>query len=595
MHKLMKSKIALFTIALAFGINMAADRYEAENAIVDENSVQKVADAEASGGYYVAMKEGALSFKVNITAAGFYALWARYSQPFDPNGKIQNLTVNGVSKGQISFPFCSTFVTMKASAKIKLAAGASAIGIAKSWGWVNIDYVELTPYETAPFSLSAGLVTPNASENARKMYGFLRENFQKKIISGVMTNTVMQNDGKYTPNTVENQTEAAWINNASGKIPALIGLDFMHGSGKSSDNEWHKGYTAATIALAETVYKRGGFPAYCWHWKDPSKTVETFYSKSSGNSPYTEFNLNRAFVDSTTCAAFNTSSAEYRAIIVDLDIIAGYLKILADKNVPVLLRPMHEASGKWFWWGYSGAKACVALYKFMFERFTATHGLNNLIWVWTTDEAGDAPSWYPGDAYVDIVGRDYYYYPREANHGSLVASFEKIKEIYGGKKIIALSENGSIPHPDSLVGDGAAWSYFMPWYGDYTMDGWAHDNTAADWKSIMNHAYVITLDEMPGWEKYTPAPVNVVRRRRAYNAISVNQGQGFIEIGLSGANANAVKLYSLQGASVATMNKVALGDGIYRMSTKGMASAIYLLQVIARSGGALAARPVMVR
>ena len=145
---------------------------------------------------------------------------------------------------------------MKASAKIKLAAGASAIGITKSWGWVNIDYIELTPYVESPFSISQTLVTPNASENAKKMFGYLRENFTRKIVSGVMTNTVFQNDGKYTPNTVENQTEVAWIINASGKTPALIGLDFMHGTGKNSDvNEWHKGYNAATLALAETVFK----------------------------------------------------------------------------------------------------------------------------------------------------------------------------------------------------------------------------------------------------------------------------------------------------------------------------------------------------
>lgn len=58
-------------------------------------------------------------------------------------------------------------------------------------------------------------------------------------------------------------------------------------------------------------------------------------------------------------------------------------------------------------------------------------------------KASDAADWYPGDAYVDIVGRDYYYYPRIANHGSLVASFEKVKDLFGGTKLIALSENGS--------------------------------------------------------------------------------------------------------------------------------------------------------
>jgi mannan endo-1,4-beta-mannosidase len=198
----MNLKIVALVCASWLGVTAAADRYEAESAIVDENSVQKMADAAASGGYYVNMKEGALSFKVNMTAAGFYTLWTCYSHPFDANGKIQNLTVNGVSKGQISFPLCSTFVTAKASAKIKLVAGANTIGITKSWGWVNIDYVELTPYVETPFSISTGLVTLNVSENARKMYGFLRENFRKKIVSGVMTSDVFQTDGKYTPDTI---------------------------------------------------------------------------------------------------------------------------------------------------------------------------------------------------------------------------------------------------------------------------------------------------------------------------------------------------------------------------------------------------------
>jgi mannan endo-1,4-beta-mannosidase len=591
----MTFKLAFVALILVFEIFAATSRYEAENAIVDENSVQKIADTAASGGFYVNMKEGSLAFKVTMTTAGFYTLWARYSQPFDASGKIQNLTVNGASKGQMSFPLCSSFVTSKASAKIKLSAGVSTIGITKSWGWVNIDYIELTPYVETPFAVSTVLVTPNASENAKKMYGFLRENFQKKIVSGVMTNTVFQNDGKYTPNTVETQTEVAWIINASKKTPALLGLDFMHGTGKSSDvNEWHKGYTSATLAMAEDIFKKGGFPAYCWHWKDPSKSVEAFYSKSSGNSPYVEFNLKKAFTDSTTFAAFNTNSAEYKAIIGDMDIIAGYLKTLADKNIPVLWRPLHEASGKWFWWGYSGPKACVALYKLLFQRLTSTHGLNNLIWVWTTDEAGDALDWYPGDGCVDIVGRDYYYYPREANHGSLVASFEKVKELYDGKKIVTLSENGSIPHPDSLVSDGAGWSYFMPWYGDYTMDGWAHDNTAADWNSIMNNAYVITLDKMPGWDKYV-VPVTEGRHNSFRKAVTVANGRGFLEISLCGARTAAIDLYTLQGERVATLGNGSFTNGTYRFKTTDIAKSIYLVLVRAPSGSTIAACPVMIR
>ncbi|MBN1577741.1 MAG: hypothetical protein JW913_14370 [Chitinispirillaceae bacterium] len=574
----MKQAWVTFILAGYLGIAPAADRYEAENAIVDENSVQKVADDEASGGLYVNMKEGGLSFKVNAATAGFYALWANYSQPSDTNGKIQNLGVNGVSCGQISFPKVDTFTSIKASAKLKLNAGNNTIEITKSWGWVNIDYVELTPYVATPFTISPSLVTPNASANAKKMYGFLVENFQKQVVSGVMTNRVMQNDGHYTPNTVEDQEELEWIKNASGKIPALVGLDFMHATGKNSESEWHKGYTDATLALAEDVFKRGGFPAYCWHWKDPSGAAEVFYSPSASGQTTTDFDLTRAYADPPACSEFNTASAEYKAIVANLDMIAGYLKQLADKRIPVLWRPLHEASGKWFWWGYKGPNACRSLYRFMFDRFIKQHGLTNLIWVWTTDEAGDALSWYPGDEYVDIIGRDYYYYPREANHGSLAASFEKLKDMYGGRKIIALSENGSIPYPDEMKSDGAGWSYFMPWYGEYTMDGWAHDNTAADWKKILNSDYTITLDEMPGWDNYTVS-VQMKRPRRPNEYLSTRCGNGFLELTLTGEGARTSELFTIKGTRIATLNNEPLPAGTHRFDLRRIPAGMYLLKV----------------
>src|SRR6185369_7253199 len=306
---------------------------------------------------------------------------------------IQNLAVNGVARGQISFPYVSAFTKLKASAKVKLEAGLNTIEIQKSWGWVNIDFVEISAYQATPFNVATALVNPKASVNARKVYAFLRENFQKKVVSGFMTNTVMATDGKYTPNTVETQAEAAWIKTASGKLPALMGVDFMHSTGLNSEGEWYQGYTKATLALAEEMFAKGGIPTYTWHWKDPGKMAETFYSPSSGNTPFTSFDLTKACADSA-CASWNAASPEYLAILRDLDSTAAHLKILADKGVPVLWRPLHEASGRWFWWGYKGPKACKALYKLMYDRFTNIKGLDNLIWVWVTDEASDAGDWY---------------------------------------------------------------------------------------------------------------------------------------------------------------------------------------------------------
>ena len=386
-----------------------------------------------------------------------------------------------------------------------------------------------------------------------------------------------------------------WIDSVSGKVPALLGLDFLHATGLNSDNEWYKGYTNATVALAQDIYKKGGFPAYCWHWQDPSKTVEAFYTQSSGNSPYTTFNLNKAFTDSINYTAFNTTSAEYQDIIRDMDTVAGYLKTLANKGIPVLWRPLHEASGKWFWWGSKGPGACKALYHLMFQQFTAVHGLDNLIWVWTTDEAGDALNWYPGDQYVDILGRDYYYYPRIADHASLVSSFENVKDIFGGTKIIALAECGSVPYPDSMAVDGANWSYFMPWYGDYTMDGWAHDNTAADWKSIMNNDYVITLDKMPGWANFVPNQA-ITKLPAAADGMTVGYGHGLLELVLTGAHARAgaVELFSLSGARVAVLNKGALGEGAHCFSLNNIARGMYLVRVRGVNASATIVKSVLV-
>ena len=578
----------------------ASDRYEAEDAMVDPNLMVKTADAAASGGFFVNMKDGALSFKVSAAAAGYYTLWASYKQAYDAGGKIQNLSVNGVSKGQIAFPYVTAFTRLKASSKIKLAAGQNTIEILKSWGWVDIDYVEITPYVESPFAIPAALVTPGASLNARKVYSFLREQFGKKTVSGFMTNVVMQNDGKYTPVTLEMQAESKWIFEASGKYPALMGLDFMHATGKGSDGEWHRGYTRATVAMAEEMFNRGGIPALCWHWKDPGQAVEAFYSPSSGNSPFVTFDLAKAFQDTTTYAAFNTASAEYQAILRDMDTIAVHLKALAGKGVPVLWRPLHEASGRWFWWGYYGPKPCKALWKLMFDRYVNHHKLDNLVWVWTSDEAGDALDWYPGDEYVDIVGRDYYYYPRIANHGSLVSSFEKLKDIFEGRKLVALSENGSVPHPDSMQADGAAWSYFMPWYGDYTMDSWANDNTKADWNAIMNHGFVITLDEMPGWDKYTVGLRDRAGREgmdaeRAGDGaagradLAMRWAGGVLTVELTGAGAAWVELLDLQGRQVEVLHpRGALGSGSHRFRLRGGAGlppGIYHVRAIPAGGG----------
>ena len=557
-------------------------RLEAEEAVLpNDHKVVVTEDAKASGGKFVAMKEGDLEFKVTVPATGYYTLWANYQLPTESGSKIQNLTINGTSSGQISFGTSDDFKTIKGAGKIKLTAGENKIGIVHSWGWVNIDYIELTEYEASPWSISPTPVTPNATESALKLYNFLLTNFGKRVISGVMTNRAMENDGKYTPQTYETQEELKYIHDASGKNVVLVGFDFLHASGKNSEQQWYTGYTHAALEMAKYVWKLGGIPQINWHWKDPMHEVEAFYTQSSGNTPYTEFSIGKAYDEAT--GKWKTDSDEYKAIMRDMNMIADSLLTLQKEGVAVLWRPLHEASGKWFWWGTDGAKPCVALYKLMFDTFVNQKGLRNLIWVWTTDEATDALDWYPGDDYVDVVGRDYYYYPRESNHSSLVGSFETVKEMFGGKKIVTLSENGSVPYPDEMKADGANWSWFMPWYGDYTMESWANDNNAESWNIVMNNDYTITLEDMPGWDKYeielpptTGIKGNLATAKSAANLVIVDKN---LQINVPGAVANAtakVAIFDMQGHQVLSR---AINGANASINLSGIAAGQYIVKV----------------
>jgi len=542
----MKHSFLLLMLTLS-SIPAFAAKYEAENA-TKSGDASLVSDANASGGSYVQMKEGDLSFAVNVSSAGMYSILVRYKQDNDAS-KTQNLFVNGTNVGSITFPRIASWTDITST--VRLNQGSNTVAITKNWGWVDIDYIEINPFEKTPFNLDENLVNPNANGAAKEIFAFMREKFQKKVISGVMTGDVLDNNNNAV--TINTQKEVAHIrSNSNNKTPALVGFDFMHGTGQEYDTgkSWNRSYTAATISLAKELYQRGGIPAFCWHWRDPLKNSNGFYTPSTNNNEEkANFDLRTACTNNN-CTAWNTSSAAYTAMVGDIDKVAGYLKELQDAGVAVLWRPVHEASGGWFWWGGYGAAPFKLLYKLIYDRLTSHHNLNNLIWVWNS-EGGD-PDWYPGDEYVDIIGRDFYYNPQSTvNHASLIVEFEKLKNLFGTKKMIALSENGSVPYPEDLVADGADWSFFMPWYGDFV----TQSNSASDWQRIMNHDYVITLEGMPGWTGQAPTSIKPNKQP---------------ELDINTIDFSQAKIYDMRGKRVFANSFAELKNGVYIVRINGM-------------------------
>ncbi|MBC8051612.1 MAG: hypothetical protein H7Y13_00955 [Sphingobacteriaceae bacterium] len=439
--------------AVAANPPASAQRLEAESGTLTNGAV-KVADGARSGGNYVAQNSGNISIIVNISTTNYYNIYINAAAPYGEKTNI--ISIDGVNTN-FTLTNNSSYLNYRLINSYRLTAGTHTIAIKNSWGYINIDYLSLEIVNPASrFNINTSLVTPGATTQANKVYQFLRNNYGTKIISGVMT--------------LNSFDETNWLKTNTGKEPAILGLDFMH---VNRNYTWYDNKTP--IRDAKTWWDRNGIPVLIWHWRDPSRRTEEFYTSK------TTFDVSK--ITSTT-------SAEYKAMISDIDYISGLLKELQTQGVPVIWRPLHEAAGGWFWWGAKGAAPCKKLYQVMYDRMVNYHGLKNLIWVWTREP--NDQTWYPGDQYVDIVGRDIY---QQGNHTSQSVEFNNMNTLYGGKKMVSITECGSMPDPDNLVKDAAAWSWFMPWYGDYTRN--STHNSLDLWKKTLNHTYVITLDEMP--------------------------------------------------------------------------------------------------
>lgn len=447
--------------AAGFSFLSAADfkRYEAEDATLSGDAEIASSLAGFSGSGYVDTKEGDISFKVVMPESGRYGINIRYAAT---NGSKENdLEVNGQKISTIHFSGNEEWATVSVN-KVSLNTGENSIAIRKNWGWIFVDYIEITETEEdTPFNITENLVTDNPSPEAVNLYGFLKENFGQKVISGAMAN--------YSTGI----EEAQWMFDNAGKWPTLAGFDLINYT-----TTWGLDSYTQMTANVQDWWDNNGIVSIMWHWRDPSKNTEEFYTEG------TSFDISKIS---------DPNSDEYKAMVADIDAIVPYLKQFKDANIPILWRPLHEASGGWFWWGAKGAEPCKTLWKLMFERMVNHYELNNLIWVWTSDAADNAYSWYPGDEYVDIIGMDIY--PGENQHGSQYTAFSKVKEMSGSNKIIALSECGAIPSVDAMFDYGDTWSWFMPWNGEYTRSD--NHNGASFLSNVLNDERVITRDEMP--------------------------------------------------------------------------------------------------
>lgn len=447
----------------------------------------------ASGGIsYLDQKGTKVSVDVTVEEAGLYELNICYCQPFDTNKKVQYLNVNGVNQGETTFVFNTTFEETSAGL-VMLQKGKNTIEFEAYWGYTFFDYLTLAPAPESVTSLSPTrtLSNPNASETTKRLYNYLCDMYGNHILSGQQEYCGSHNYNSWNdPDTYikDNEAEFQYILEQTGEQPAIRGIDFL---AYNTTSDWRDDAPERCI---EWVNEYNGIATVSWHWNVPTEegSTETAFYVESASATYTTFSITNALTEGTW---------ENDVLMADIELIAGELQKLEDADVPILWRPLHEAEGAWFWWGAEGPEPCRELYRLLYDQLTNVYGLDNLIWTWTGYTTPNSPDWYPGDDVVDLVGYDKYNAKDGLpNLSSISSTFYSLVQSTDGEKMVAMTENDSIPSLENLLNDKAAWLYFCPWYMNYLTS--EQNNPVDNLVEIYQSEYCITLDELPDLKSY---------------------------------------------------------------------------------------------
>lgn len=387
----------------------------------------------------------------------------------------------------------------------------------KVYGWTGkypaincFDYVHLPASVAGADWINYGDITPvkDWSDKGGIVAAMWHWNVPKKAVGEASSTqiwegeTVMPGDWSGNVQMTDDAAKAVFADAQVGQVIRVAVKDVAAGAqGSFKNSGWSEIASGTdyfdisgdyTLVITEDVLKslqEGGLIIGGHDYTAVAVYLENNGTALDPNKDYAFYKADTEF-DATNATVEGTW--ENKVFTEDLKNAAAYLKLLRDADIPVLWRPFHEAAGGWFWWGKDAA-SFKSLWIAMFNYFK-TEGLDNLIWVWTTE--GNDSDWYPGDQYVDIVGRDIY----NKETADCVSEYTSIAENYGNK-IVSLSECGTVGLISEQWASGARWSWLMPWYDGTNEDGSpvVHADEAW-WKDAMSQEFVVSREELPSME-----------------------------------------------------------------------------------------------
>ncbi len=520
--------------------------YELEQAELHKISIGNDVLGYSGTGYLtdITSEDSKATFTVTVDEEALYALYLGYRTPHGQKGF--ELTVNEETFTG-TLPESGTFKNIPIG-KVLLKAGDNTFVIHKGWGWYELDYVRISKTEIPVLEYPVdNLIDSLASQKTVNLFNYLKSIYGKKTLSGQQT-----------------LEDVAYIERITKHEPAIANIDLIEYSPSRIEHGSNpKSLVEKSISWAQKD-NGNGIIGSSWHWNAPADLINT-PGKEWWRGFYTEattFNFAAALAD--------TSSERYKLILRDIDAIAIQLQKFEEADIPVLWRPLHEASGGWFWWGAQDADSYIKLWRLLVVRLRDYHQLHNLIWVYTT---GDK-DWYPGDDWVDIIGHDIY----TEKGASMSTQWEQTFDQFNGRKMVALSESGTLPYPKFSETHGTWWLWFSLWSGDFIRS--IPSNELMD---VVSHSLVVNRADLPDWSTATSTEIERIDKPNTTIRNYPNPFNPETTILLQLRHASAIKMKVMDsiGRQIGTTRTMNLGSGEHTLPFNGnnLSSGIYIVQI----------------
>lgn len=263
--------------------------------------------------------------------------------------------------------------------------------------WASTDPRDAASYPGKP-------ANPNASAATRNLLRWLALLPSQAPARHVLVGQNVSDLGSAT----EYPDQVDGLGTATGKYPAIVSL--------AIEPPYDRFHLPLQIQEAETRarahWKAGGIPLLKWALYNPW-TILNGNDQTNVDIPGL---LNPAASAPATQARNQTAHDNLLAWMTQ---VGDALARLQQEGVVVMFRPISEMNGAWFWWGHRSYADYTALWNFLFDYFTTTRGLNNLIWVYESASTEHAPAfvgagssasdyYYPGDDRVDAMCHNLY-------------------------------------------------------------------------------------------------------------------------------------------------------------------------------------------